>query len=454
MDELKIAEDLINGKTTEALKDINDYYSNIREKSTYILENINSIPIEEIKKSLNIFPPETAIRILIYRALIGESGLEEKILQGIGVFDLNDLDMRALSSIGLFPQSGKSPKPENYLKFVRESFSPFNLTTNRLFATASALSMKNHGPNPELFKEALNRLSACTDYFEATEGVIELIEAMEGKLKEVCRDAVEFSRWVLFDSERSRILSKIAEVLRKEGTLSGDSAEYLLLAAREIETTPFRFEAIMEIMKQMKKSGLIELSLEFLSKIENSFWQGGIAYELLKDRDVSFFEKALSFVYDPYWRLLIKLKANPEPEKEIETVKEFIENEFLPMSIKVNSLKLILGELSEEAKKLAENFINTEGTEQELPSAYENPSKESEASLDEEVEIFLSMEITERDYLSRKLTRKVFKQKNRAKYKDFLAQLVHHPQALELALCEKLKNDYPDESDKVIELLS
>lgn len=450
MSKENFAEKIIKGKGEEALEEALSYYRKLEKKTQKFLKNLDSISREEILENLDDLPYETATRILIYRALIGEKDLEEVIFDRIDYLDFKDPDLRALETIGIFPSSGRSSKAENYLLFLRETYEPLKLPLCCLYSTATSVILKENS-DIELFRNALERLHLCGNDFEKSAQTILLIESVEGKIAEVTDEIIEFQRSILYDSERGKILSSLALALAKENLLTEELGKSLLYAAREIETTPFRYRAIMDITKAMKKAGLREKALTFVERIENTFWQGGIAYELLKDEGGTLLKKGLQFVRDPYWKLLLKLSSASGPRDERKIIQDFIEDPFLPLNLKIRSLRIVKDRISPENRDLVERFLENRAGEEEV---FENAeiSYNDEFSLEENIELFLSLPVPERDFMSRKLANEVMKSPSRGKFKYFFKEILYHPEAVEILLCHKVREESPEEARRIISL--
>ncbi|GEM_PF-2665763 len=444
------AEKIIKDTSYEALKTAVSYYKELEEKTRRFLDNVDSLSGEEILKEIDQLPYDTGTRVLIYSSLKGTSGLEEVIFDRIGYLDFKDPDLRALETIGMFPSSGRSSKPENYFRFLVESYKPLKLPICCLYSTATSVILEEH-PDPQLFKSALEHLRFCNDDFEKSAQVILLVERMRGNVVLVTEEVIEFQRTILYDSEREKILSALASSLAGENILTEELGESLIYAAREIETTPFRYRAIMEITKAMKGAGLKERALSFVERIENTFWQGGIAYELLKDEDDALLQKALQFVRDPYWKLLLRLSSASNPDEERRIIQDFIEDQFLPLNLKLRSLGIIKNRISPENRPVVEEFLKLHPAEE---IGYEDTGKTHEEtfSLEENIEVFLSLPVPERDFMSRKLAAEVMKESSREKFKPFFEEILHHPPAVETLLCHKVKEEGPDQARRIIEL--
>lgn len=444
------AEKIIKGTGEEALEEALSYYRKLEEKTRNFLRDIDSISREEILKNLDELPYDIATRVLIYRALIGTKELEKVIFERIGYLDFKDPDLRALETIGIFPSSGKSSKAENYLRFLRKSYKPLKLPLCCLYSTATSVILKEN-PDIELFRKALERLHRCDNDFEKSAQVLLLIESARGKIATVTDEIIEFQRSILYDSERGKILSSLAFALAKERLLTEELGESLIYAAREIETTPFRYRAIMDITKAMKEAGFREKALSFVERIENTFWQGGIAYELLKEEGETLLKKGLQFVRDPYWKLLLKLSSASGPVDERKIIQDFIEDPFLPLNLKTRSLGIIKNRVSPENRDMIENFLKNRAEEEEVYENTETPYN-NEFSLEENIKLFLSLPVPERDFMSKKLANEVMKVPSREKFKSFFMEILHHPQAVETLLCHKVREGSPEEAMKIITL--
>ncbi len=453
MEKERFAEMLINGKASEALNIALRYYKGLKSKAEKVLDRIDLISVEELEPFLEAFPYDFGTRILIYMALKGTKGLENIILDRVGYLDFKEPDIRALESLGFFQSSFKSSNPDRYLRYLRESFVPFRLPICSLTATAVSILLKEGTNSVPLFSRTLSLLKECRDDFKKAKLVVELIKSMKGKkeAKLLSGEIIELQRGILYDHERGKILVNLCHVVSEDKMLDRDFSKSLLLMAREIETPSFKYWTMMEIAKDMKKAGLGETAMGFLRRIENPFWQGAIAYELLKNGDLNLFHEALSFVKDPFWKLLIELKDSSRPEKEEKIIRDFISNDFIPPSIRLESLRIVKDKLSDKTRKITDNFLKSY-------SNYEVGFEEQEdiekaGDIEEEVNIFLSLSQPEREAIADSLVRKVIVHPMKRRFKKFFSALLQHPGAVETIISEMVKKDGKQEAERVVEII-
>jgi len=407
------------------------FYTETEKKAREVLEALESLSYQEVLQSLSLFPWETQARLLLYLAIKGFP-VKERAVEMAGYLDGEGPDAVALRRVlGL-----EEPREtERYLQYLRKNYIPYSLNPCRLYATSSWILL-SRGWDREIFTKALSFLRRCSDDFVRTPHVLSLIQAAGEKLREVLEEVIEFQRAMLFDPERAKILVKTAEVLKNVGLLGEEASEKILLAVREIETKAFRFWALKEISKLMAEAGLRERAVELSRSIENPFWKGAVAFEILREG-----ERAED-LEDPFWKLMVALKTHPEEEDEI--IGKFIEDPHIPDGIKLPSLEIVLPLLKSPEK--AEGFLREKGWRS--GEAKEKTGRERESKIT--VREFLEMPVVERNEEAKLLAERVELQQENL---PFFQEVLYHPEAVDILLARKAKTEGEKEASKVLQIL-
>ncbi len=427
----KFARQIIEGTSPGALEAALSFYAETEKKARAVLDNLESLSLEEILASLSLFPAETQARVLLYLALRGEP-VKERAVDMAGYLDGEGPDAVALRRVlGLDEPQGT----EKYLRYLRKNYIPYSLNPCRLYATSS-WRLLSQSWDREIFSRALSFLRRCCDDFVRTPYVLSLIQVAGEKLPEVLEGVLDFQRTMLFDPERVKILVKAAEVLKDAGLLDEGSSEKILLAVREIETKAFRFWALKEISKLMAEAGLRERAMEVSRSIENPFWKGATAFELLREG-----ERAED-LEDPFWRLMVDLKTHPEEQDRV--IEEFIEDPYIPDGIKLPSLEIVLPLLERPEK--AEKFLQQKGWRP--GEVKEKPQRDLEAKIT--VEEFLEMPVAERNEEAKRLAETVELHQGNL---PFFREVLYHPEAVDILLARKVKGEGRDQASHILHLL-
>ena len=427
----KFARHIIEGTGPDALEAALKFYGETEKKARAVLDNLESLSSEEILASLSLFPAETQARILLYLALRGEP-VKERAMDMAGYLDGEGPDAAAVRRIlGLEEPQGT----ERYLRYLRKNYIPYALNPCRLYA-ASSWKLLSQGWDKEVFSRALSYLRRCSDDFVRTPYVLSLMEAAGERMAEVLEEVLDFQRAMLFDPERVKILVKAAEVLKDAGLLDEGSSEKILLAVREIETKAFRFWALKEIARTMAEAGLRERAKEISRSIENPFWKGATAFELLREG-----ERAED-LEDPFWKLMVDLKTHPQEQDRI--VEEFMENPYIPDGIKLPSLEIVLPLLKSPEK--VEAFLKEKG--RRPGEGKEEPQRSLEAEIT--TEEFLEMPVAERNEEAKRLAESVELQQENF---PFFREVLYHPEAVDILLARKAKGEGRDQASRILQIL-
>ncbi len=428
----EFAREIIEGTSAGALQVALSFYENTERRAKEVLNNLENLASGEILQALHHFPPQTQARLLLYMALRGEA-VKERAVEMAGYLDGEGPDAVALKTVlGL----EKATTPEKYGRFLRKNFHPFSLTSCRLHATASRKIISGQWDR-DLFLQALFCLRFCPDDFIRTPLLLPLLEVAGRNLESVLQHVLDFQRGMLFDYERAKVLVKTAEVLKEAGLLDLASSEEIILAIREIETKVFRFWALKEVSRIMAEAGLRERALELSRNIENPFWKGATAYELLQEGERS------EDLQDPFWKLMVDLKTHPERQGEV--IEDFLKDPYIPDGIKLPSLEIVLPLLSGHNQEKVKSFLAEKGW---TSTPRQEEKKPTTVELSQED--FLKMPLAEREEEAKRLAETVeFNQRSL----PFFMEVLYHPQAVDILLSRKVEGEDESQALRVLRIL-